>query len=143
MKRTNKYYFTNKVWAITDIVKLIGKFKGQMEHCIDIEKINQVYSFQSLLCHLFYHLYDSGIIVRSKMNEDRMHISICKHQNHMVLISFELYGKYKKMPFYVDQLFLNFNEKAIDNQYKIANHILNDTLLSHFFEFEKKSYCNH
>ena len=135
--------YTNKLWTITDLIKEVGKWKTEFENIADIEKLNQSHSFQSLVYHVFYRQYDSGIIIRNKMNNDRLHISICKHQYPDIITSFELYGKYKKRPFYVDTLFLDFNKMPIDNQRVLANFVLNDTMLFHFFEFERKSYCDH
>ena len=137
------YKYTDGLWQITDLIKMIGQYKKLFENITDIEKLNQSHSFQSLVYHVFYRQYDSGIIIRNKMNNDRLHISICKHQYPDIITSFELYGKYKKRPYYVDTLFLDFNEMPIDNQRVLANHILNDSLLFHFFEFEGKSYCSH
>ena len=137
------YKYTHKLWSITDLIKMIGQYKHEFEHANDIEKLNQVNSFQSFVYHLFYRKYDSGIIIRSKMNNDRLHISICKHQYPDIIISFELYEKYKKIPYYADTLFLDFNKTPVDNQLVLANHILNDTMLFHFFKFETNSYCDH
>ena len=133
------YKYTYKLWQITDLINVISKYKHEFENIADIEKLNQVYSFQSLVYHVFYKKYDSGIIIRNKMNNDRLHISICKHQYPDIIISFELYGKYKKRPYYVDTLFLDFNEIPVDNQLVLANHVLNDIMLLHFFQFERTS----
>ena len=138
-----KSTYANKVFAITDLTKYIGSFKHQMEQCMDIEKLNKIFSFQSLVYHLFHHIYDSGITVRNTIDDNRLSIRICKHKNPIIPITFEVFEKHKRIPCYYDILFLDFKDKPIDNQNKLANHILSDEILFPFFQYEKKSYCNH
>ena len=136
-----KSNYTSKIWVITDLIKCIGAFKHQFEHCLDREKLNNTNYFQNLIFHLFHNQYDSGIILRQKKNNDRLCISICKHKSPMVLISFEIFEKYKRTPKYFDTLFLDFNENPLHNQMKISNHILNDNMLLEFF-YERQQLEN-
>ena len=134
----------NKVWRISDLITMIGEFKHKFELAQDVEKLNMSHSFQSLVFHIFYYKYDSGMVVRNNISNDRLHISIIKNKYPSVVITFELYHKYKRLPYYFDILFLDFNNNnALHNQFILTQHILNDNMLLIFFRYEKISCCNH
>ena len=134
----------NEMWRISDLVKMIGEFKHQFASAQDVEILNMSHSFQSLVFHVFYYEYNSSVIIRNNVNNDRLHISIIKSKYPSVIITFELYHKYKHLPYYFDILFLDFNNNnALHNQFILTQHILNDSLLIPFFRYEKKSICNH
>ena len=130
----------NKVWRISDIIKTIGKYKHQFEQAQDVERLNMSHSFQSLVFHLFYYQYNSGMVMKNTISTDRLHISIIKSKYQSVVITFELYHKYKRLPYYFDILFLDFsNNNALHNQFVLTQHILNDNMLLTFFQYEKIS----
>ena len=133
----------NKVWRISDLIKTIGRFKHEFEKAQDVERLNTSHSFQSLVFHLFYYKYNSGLVVRNNYNNDRLHISIINSKYPSVVITFEVYHKYKRLPYYFDILFLDCNNKSIINQSTLAQHILNDHMILSFFQYEKKSIYNH
>ena len=108
----------NKVWRISDMIKKIGEFKHKFELAQDVEKLNCTNTFQSLVFHIFYYKYGSGMVVRNNISNDRLHISIIKSKYPSVVITFELYHKYKRLPYYFDILFLDFsNNNALHNQF--------------------------
>ena len=134
----------NKVWRISDMIKKIGEFKHQFELAQDVEILNMSHSFQFLIFHLFYYKYGSSMVVRNNISTDRLHISIIESKYQSVVITFELYHKYKRLPYYFDILFLDLNNNnALHNQLILTQHILNDNMLIPFFRHEKKSICNH
>ena len=92
----------NKVWIISDLITMIGEFKHQFEEAEDVERLNMTHSFQSLVFHVFYYEYNSSVIIRNNVNNDRLHISICKRENQLVAVTFKLYHKYKRIPYYFD-----------------------------------------
>ena len=83
------------------------------------------------------------MVVRNNTSNDRLHISIIKSKYQSVVLTFELYHKYKRLPYYFDILFLDFNDNNITNQTTLAQRILNDYILLSFFRYEKKNICNH
>ena len=129
-------YFTSKVWTVIDLIKEIGFFKKMFEQASDIEKLNQSRTFQELVYHVFGRVYDSGLIVRNMYNNDRLHISICKHKKPIVIVTFEILHKRKRIPYYFDILFLDMNSSALSNQRILTKYILNDCLLLWFFRYE-------
>ena len=56
---------------ISDMVKKFGEFKHQFEQVQDVEKLNMSHSFQSLVFHIFYYQYNSGMVVRNDISNDR------------------------------------------------------------------------
>ena len=92
---------------------------------------------------MFHSVFDSGSIVRQKGNTDGLSISICKHKSSMILISFQIFEKYKKQPYYFDKIFLNANNNPLHNQRTLSNYILNDCMLLDFFIDENKSQCSY
>ena len=136
-------YFTKKVWSVTDLIKLISKYKHEFEHAHDIEKLNNLHVFQHLVFHIFHRKYDSGMILKSEITNDRLQITICKHKYPYVMITFDTYEYRKRRPFYVQQLFIDFNEQPINNQQMLSNFVLNDSMLLQFFEHEQSSKCSY
>ena len=129
---------SDKLWQITDLIKLIGSLKKEMECATDIEKLNKIPTFQHLVYHIFNPSeFDSGLIIRNILNEDRLSITICKHKPPIVMISFSCLEKCKRIPYLFDTLSLN----GIDNQRELATMILNDNILFHFFSHSKKRGC--
>ena len=133
--------FTQKVWSITDLIGIIGSFKKMFEHASDIEKLNESTSFQHLVFHVLARGFDSGLIIRDRYSRDRLHISICKHRKPIIVVTFEILEKRKRIPYYFDILFLDSNSSAITNQRKLAEMILNDSLLLPFFWYDSKTEC--
>ena len=133
----------NKGWRISDIIKMIGEFKHKFEQAQDVEKLNMTQSFQALVFHLFYYKYGSGMVVRNTISTDRLHISIIKSKYPLIALTFELYHKHKRLPYYFDILFFDFTSCAVRNQIILTQHILNDNMLLIFFRYEKISCCNH
>ena len=125
-----------QVWRITDLIKLIGKWKHEFEKAIDIEKLNRIEVFQHLVYHIFNPSeFDSGLIIRNTLNEDRLMISICRHKQPFVLLSFSCLEKYKRIPYHFDTLSLNLDHSSVDNQSQLGTMILNDNILFHFFRY--------
>ena len=130
--------YTNKVWKISDLIKLIGSYKGEFENATDIEKLNKVQTFQHLVYHVFSDSeFCNGLVIRNTLNEHRLLISICKHKRPTVLISFSCFKKYKRIPYHFDTLFLNLDNERCNNptleQRKLSTIILNDGILFEFF----------
>ena len=131
-----------RVWAITDLIKLIGSFKKEMEGATDIEKLNRIEVFQHLVYQIFNPSeFDKGLIIRNTLNEDRLSVSICKHKPPVVMISFSCLEKHKRNPYHFDTLCLNMDNNDIDNQRELATTILNDNILFHFFSHSKQCRC--
>lgn len=129
--------YTNKVFQITDLVRLIAYYKHLFEDAYDIDCLNNNYQFEHLIYHIFYDKYDSGLIVRNKDIDDRLSIQICKHDKTKILITFEAYEKYKRTFYYSTQLLLDRQKQtALFNQREIAWFILNDNILLPFFMTE-------
>ena len=133
--------FTQKVWLITDLIRVIGSFKKLFEQASDIEKLNKSPAFQHLVFHVFARISDSGLIIRDSYSKDRLHISICKHKKPMVIVTFEILAKRKRLPHYFDILFLNSNESALTNQRKLAERVLCDPMLLYFFYNDSNTDC--
>ena len=131
--------FAQKVWRITDLVKMISKWKHMFEQVSDIEQLNESTTFQHLVWHIFGRIYDSSLIVRH--NTERLHISICKHKSPLVITTFKILEKRKRIPYYFDILFLDSNSSALTNQRKLAQRILNDSLLLPFFWHDNEMSC--
>ena len=132
----------DKVWQITDLVKYIGQFKHEFERATDIEKLNQIKVFQHLVFHIFNPSgFDSGLIVRNTLNEDRLSISICKHKPPIVMVSFSAIHKHKRNPYHFDTICLNLDNSSVDNQRQLATMVLNDNILFHFFSCANKCTC--
>ena len=55
---------------------MICEFKHQFEQAQDVERLNMSHSFQSLVLHIFYYKYGSGMVVRNTISTDRLYISI-------------------------------------------------------------------
>ena len=127
---------SDKLWQITDMIKLIGSFKKEMERATDIEKLNTIPTFQHLVYHIFNPSeFDSGLIIRNTLNEDRLMISICRHKQPFVLLSFSCLEKYKRIPYHFDTLSINLDHSSVDNQSQLVTMILNDNILFHFFRY--------
>ena len=122
-----------KVWRITDLIKLIGALKHQMEHNMDIEKLNNTYLFQHLIPLIFFICCDSGVVKYNDCNGERMRIQVCKCNPRITVVQMDLFEKRKRLPYYCDSLFLNNDNKPLDNQKRLSEWILNDSLLLDFF----------
>ena len=133
--------FTQKVWRITDLIKEISKWKHEFEVASDLQKLNESTSFQHLVFHVFGRISDSGLIIRDRYCNDRLHISICKHKKPIVVITFEILHKRKRTPYYFDIIFLDMNNSAIHNQRLLAERVLNDNLLLPFFWNDSNTEC--
>ena len=129
---------TGKVWQITDLVKLIGKWKSEFEKVWDVEQINNNNDFQNLIYLLFICNYDSGVVVRKNSTEhnepNRLMIKICKHNSGFYLIHFEVYQKRKRTPEYETMHLIEYLiTDPIEIQMNLAELIIdNDTLLQFF-----------
>ena len=127
---------SHKVWMISDLIKLIGSFKKEMERATDIEKLNRIEVFQHLIYHIFNPSeFDSGLIIRNTLNDHRLSVTVCKHKPPIVMISFSCLEKHKRTPYHFDTLCLNLDHKSVDNQRELATMILNDNILFHFFRY--------
>ena len=121
-----------QVFTITDLVKKIGHYKKEFEEAQDIYYLNNNFHFQQLILLIFNNIYDSGLTIKNKNQDDqRLMIKICKHKP--ILLTFEIFQKYKRIPYYVDQLFLDVKKSALYNQKEISKYILNDSMLLNFF----------
>ena len=126
--------YADKLFAITDLVKEIGKWKSMFEHQDDIQRINITYLFQHLTPLIFFLNHESGITKYNDCNDDRIQIQVCKCDSRITIIQMDLYHKRKRISYYHDSILLNNNEKPIVNQRKLAEWILNDPLLLPFFK---------
>ena len=133
--------YVEQVWRITDLIKMISKWKHEFEVASDLQKLNESTSFQHLVFHVFGHTFDNCMIVRNKCNSERLRVSICKHRKPLIIVTFEILAKRKKLPFYFDILFLDMNNSALTNQRKLADRILNDPMLLYFFYNDSKTDC--
>ena len=122
-----------KVWRITDLVRLIGLFKHKMEHNMDIENLNNTYLFQHLIPLIFFIRCDSGVVKYNATNADRMRIEICKCDPNITVVQFDLFEKRKRIQFYHSTLFLINDNKPLDNQRRLSEWILNDSLVLDYF----------
>ena len=122
----------NKVWCISDLCKMIGSYKHQFEVAKDVQYLSNNNDYQHLLYHIYNYQYDTGVTIRK--NSDRMRVKVCTCNKDQIVLTFELFEKCKRIPYYYDTLFLNKNKQAIDNQRKLAVWIINDPLLLPFFK---------
>ena len=118
-----------RCWQITDLIKLIGSFKHDFEHNMDIQKLNNTYTFQHLIPIIFY----LGCVKYNTKNGQRMRIQICKCNPQITVVQFDLFEKRKRIQFYHSTLFLINDNKPLDNQRLLSEWILNDSLLLDFF----------
>ena len=130
----NEMNAVQKVWRITDLVRLIGLFKHDFEHNMDIEQINNTYLFQHLIPLIFFIRSDSGVVKYNAKNDDRMRIEICKCNPQITVIQFDLFHKHKRTQYYHDSIFLDNDKEPLVNQRRLSECILNDSLLLGFFK---------
>ena len=123
--------YTNKLWRITDLVRLIGAWKSEFEKASDIEKLNDNINIQNLIYLLFNTSNDCGLLIQKR--DSRLSIRICVHLEDFIVINFEIFGKYKKRPCYENMLIIDDNETHLKIQYLIAEFILKDDKISDFF----------
>ena len=123
-----------RVWRITDLIKLIGTFKHDFEHNMDIQQLNNSYLFQHIIPLIFYLKCESGVVKYNVQNGQRMRIQVCKCNPNTTIIQFDLFEKRKRTPYYHDTIFLHNNDKPLGNQRILAEWILNDTLILSFFK---------
>ena len=123
--------YTEQVFRITDLVKYIGKFKHQFELVSDIEKLNNSFDFQHIVFHIFHNKFDTSIVLRNET--ERCKITVCFCEPPTVNVIFKVFKKYKRKPFYVDNMIFNM-EKQSNIQYNLANWILYDKFLLPFFK---------
>ena len=60
-------------------------------------------------------------------------MTICKHNQPIFVVACMMYKKYKKKPFHIKMFFMNNNSLPIYNQRRLANWILDDSVLFSFF----------
>ena len=125
--------YTNKLWTITDLIKMIGQYKHWFENISDIEKLNATRLFQHIIAIIFNCNNDNGVIKYDNRTMDRLQIRVCQCDHDMIIVQTELFKKYKRIPYHYDMFFLDKNDNAIDNQRLLANWILHDQLLLSFF----------
>ena len=124
---------TQKVWAITDLIKEIGKWKTEFEIANDIEKLNNTYLMQYLVGLIFYCNCETSVIKYNDKNRERMSVYICKCNPNITIVQFDIFEKYKRIPYYHDNIFLKNNKCALENQRMFVEWVLNDPLLVEFF----------
>ena len=90
--------FVQKAFRITDLIKEISKWKHEFEVASDLENLNKSTSVQHLVFHVFGRISDSGLIIRDRYCKDRLHISICKHKKPIIIVTFEILAKRKRIP---------------------------------------------
>ena len=125
--------YINKVWRITDLIKVIGRYKKEFETISDIEKLNSTRLFQHLVAIIFSCKCDNGVIKYDNRTGERLNIRVCKCDQQTIIVRTELFKKYKRIPYYCDTLFLDKNSNPVDNQRILADWILHDQLLLPFF----------
>ena len=125
--------YTNKLWAITDLIKMIGQYKHEFENITDIEKLNATRLFQHIIAIIFNCNSDNGVIKYDNRTGERLSIRVCKCDYDMIIVQAELFKKYKRIAYYSDMLFLDKNAYPIHNQRLLADWILHDQLLLPFF----------
>lgn len=118
----------NKVFRITDLVKMIGDLKHSFESASDIKKLNDSDLFQDLVCGVFGCEHDCEIFNRNG-NEDRIHITICKHNDPIFIVTCMVYKKYKRKPFHIEMIFMSNSCLPVYNQRQLAKWILNDCII--------------
>ena len=125
--------YSEQVFRITDLVKMIDDWKRQFELISDIEKLNKSFDFQHILFHIFHNLFDTEIILRD--NTERLKIVICFCETPFVEVIFRVYEKYKKVPYYFDNIIFNRNsvkDKPLTIQNSLSHFILNDYMILAF-----------
>ena len=127
------YKYSHKLWAITDLINVINKYKHEFERANDIEKLNSTQLFQHLIGLIFYCKCDSGTIKYDNKTSERLSIRICKCHTDTIIIHTEVLQKYKRSGYYYNTLFLDTNTNPVDNQRLLANWILHNPLLLNFF----------
>ena len=126
--------YTDLIWSITDMIKLIGKWKSEFEVASDIEKLNNTQMFQIIMVHIFYYEYDTSLLFKNAQQQ-RLIIKICKHKPNVIIIELNVLDKYKRKPRDILILVVDKNEHSCEQQLRLSKYILkNDTLLSFFKE---------
>ena len=109
-----------RCWQITDLIRLIGSFKHEMKHNMDIEQINNTYLFQTLTANIFFLKSDSGVVKYNAKNGQRMRIEICKCNPNITVTQFDLFAKRKRIQYYHDSIFLDNDKEPLANQRILA-----------------------
>ena len=125
--------YTHELWAITDLIKEIAKWKTEFENIADIEKLNATRLLQHLVAIIFNCNSDNGVIKYDNRTGERLNIRVCKCDENSIIVQTELFKKYKRIPYHYDMFFLDKNSNPVDSQRLLAEWILNDQLLLHFF----------
>ena len=98
-----------------------------------IEKLNSTQLFQHIVGLIFYCNCDTGVIKYNQQTGERIQIRVCQCETKFIVIQTDILQKYKRIPYYVDTLFLDKNTYPVDNQYRLANWVLNNQLLLDWF----------
>ena len=127
--------YTNQVFRITDLVKIIGSFKKEFELADDIRRLNDNSLFQQLILLIYNSLHDAGIITKNE-KEERLQIKICFCLKiiPLIIIDFKIYEKYKKKHKYRNMFFINPDDKAYITQQDLSKFILDQDVLLSFFK---------
>ena len=124
---------TQKVWAITDLIKEISMWKTEFEIANDIEKLNNTYLMQYLVGLVFFCKCETSVVKYNDINRERMSIHICKCDSNITVVQFDIFEKYKRLPYYHDYMLLKNNTCAVENQRLLSTWVLNDPLVVEFF----------
>ena len=130
----NEMNAVQRCWQITDLVKLIGTFKHEIEHNMDIENLNNNFCLQHLISIIFFLKFDNGVIKYNATNRERMRIQVCKCNPNITVVQFDLFEKRKRSSYYNDSIFLNNDKEPVANQRLLSEWILNDSLVLPFFK---------
>ena len=125
--------YTDKVQHIADLVKLIGDLKHSFESASDIQKLNNTELFQDLVHCIFGCKYDCELCNRNT-NDERLVVAICKHNDPIFIVSCFVYKKYKRKPFHIKMFFMSNKSLPIYNQHRLANWVLDDSVVFSFFK---------
>ena len=122
----------NRVFRITDLVRLISKWKHLFEEVNDLTKLNNTPEFEHLMVHLFYFKENSGLLLRK--NEERLSIKITLDTKPFIIVSVNIFEKYKKKPYFNDFMIVDMDDDPLINQQKVGKWILDDPILLCFFK---------
>ena len=115
---------------ITDLLKKIGSYKHDLEREDNLKNMYSHEIFQDILAYLWLGITGVTLFYKRKTNNDRMKISTDYFQNY---ISFNLYHKYKKKPYYSKEFSMCCYEELALNLTK------DDILLTFFKDYKEYS----
>ena len=118
----------NQLWRTTELIKLVGEYKGEMERAEDFKRIKHRYLFAKTTCLTICSKHRT---INEEMRNStgiRINLSVVRGVN-LDCITIILTAKHKKKPFYVESLILEREILDREKSWRMFQWLWNDNLL--------------